>query len=204
MRLVRDKLKLGSAVLSDFFGALMVAVCLAGSIWYSFLRPDDASARIPRVAAATAQLSERLTKARFEIDRRSVDEQALRRRIEALGGLPVNASVETELRRLADMAVRYGLRISAMDPHSVARYGEVTEERHELTLVGSFFGISEFLAEIEASKIWADITYLSIERSKPARLRDGVVESETCQARLIISFFSAPESHGSAKEGSEP
>ena len=204
MRLVRDKLRLGSTVLGDLFGALMVAVCLAGSIWYSFLRPDDASARIPRVAAEMAQLSERLTKARFEIDRRSADEQRLKTRIEALGGLPVNASVETELRRLADMAVRFGLRISAMDPHSVKRYGEVTEERHELTLVGSFLGISEFLAEIEVSKIWADITYLSIERSKPRSLRDGGVGSEACQARLIISFFSAPESHGSEMEGSGP
>jgi hypothetical protein len=178
----------------DAAGGGGALACLAAALWLCTACAD----RLARQAAAHR---EALIVGRRDL---GVLRETLRRQSESLaarqaelagrGHLPEQAPVESYLQTLAQLADRHHLRVLAQQPMPSRSYPGLLEQRYAYDVSGAAPNLIRFLAAMEKTDDWCDVSYLGLEMKPNASRADG---PPTPTASLILSIFSAPPSPAS-------
>ena len=177
----------------DLVGSVVVAALLAGGGWLAFVGGDETSAKVNELSEQIGATTHDIATLRAVQGRQEVLLAVSRRELAERGQLPVRAPIEEYFRTLSRLAADCGLEVKSQSPLPSRQYSGLLEQRFSYEVTGSTDGIMRFLAAIERTDYWADVSHLSVQRGTEA-----VAERA---ASLTLSLFSALPTDVSERQG---
>lgn len=178
-----------SLALVNGAGACIVAVCLVSAAWLLVVRADHFSSEQIELAQRWETARQDLIQLRDAYDRQQSIVEQRRKELNERGKLPQAAPVEDYFQRLARFTTDYGLHIRAHRPHGSRTYPGLVEQRFAYEITGPVDNVIRFLAAVESTEFWCDISYFALEdgiSNEPGQAAHPV-------ASLTISMFHEPE-----------
>jgi len=182
----------------DCLGGSTLAACALGFAWLTFLRetgPTATIAELQQTAAAAARDLSGLSGMRDQ--QRSVV-AARRQELADRGRLPDQAPIEAYFQTLAALAAEHHLQIRRHHPLAPRVYPGLLEQRFAYEVTGRVPDLTGFLAAVEHTVYWADVSYLKIDRGD--EVKRGLADQRVAQ--LTFSLFAALPPDPTPKEPS--
>ncbi len=171
----------------DVVGACAVLCCLGGFVWLTMIRTNVASQELNTSRRKMQTLQRQKIAVHNSITAQTKAIGATRDELAESGSLPAVARVEDYFQFLSTTARNRNLRVLRHLPLSSRDYAGLLEQRYTFDVSGPTPNILAFLADIEESKYWADVSYLKIYRNI-----DQSVAGSDRVASLTISMYSNP------------
>lgn len=172
----------------DVVGGLVLAACVTGFFWLTFVQNDQTKNHIDdlrHVIDVARRDIRALERARAGQNRKLAEHQAT---LEQTGRLPERAPTEEYFKTLSKLAQQNSLRVIRLNPLGARIYPGLLEERYVYEVMGSMPNVVRFLEAIEQADYWADVSYLHLSR--------GIGDENSAigkrRAELTLSLFSAP------------
>ncbi len=170
----------------DLLGGTVVAGCILGACWMAFVHGDGTREEVAQVSEHLRAASRDVASLRTVLDRRSALVVQRTRELADRGQLPTRAPVEAYFRELSRLAQECQLNVVSQEPRTPRQYPGLLEQRFSYDVSGPTDGIMRFLAAIERTEFWADVSYLKIQHGPGAEN----VAAERRSASLTLSLFS--------------
>lgn len=171
----------------DVAGTLLTGVLLTTVAWYAFLKPDTATSRVRLVLEEVEQSRADLRQLQMALDRQVALNRNLMVSAAQKGRLPTKSPVEHDLRTITALANSNRVKFVSVAPTSEVRYPGVLELRYRVDTTGTYPDHLRFLAAFEGCSLWADVTYMRMQRS----VSDVNEIEPMCNSQLTLSFYSA-------------
>jgi hypothetical protein len=170
-------------------GAALVAVCLVCASWVVIVRTDQVTDQGRDINVELEAARQDLVQLRESCDRQRVLIAHRERELKERGKLPSKPPVEAYFQALARLTALHGLNVRAHRPSGQRTYPGLVEQRFAYELTGPVDDLVRFLAAMEQSEYWCDVSYLSLEEGASADAHADPIPV----AQLTISMFYEPE-----------
>lgn len=170
----------------DAAGALCVLMGGAGALWLLLVQTQDTTAALRSVQTLIASAEADLRMAEATSKRQRAARIGLQSSLDSVGRLPEETPIEDYFRELSRLAARHRVRIILQSPLSPRRYPGLLEERFAYEVTAATADLVAFLAAIERTNFWADVSYLVLRNDSSP---DG--DRRMSIGSLTFSLFSA-------------
>ncbi len=168
----------------DLFGAAAAIAVGTVGLWSGLVRPQTSSQQLndlqTRLAEARTSYETTLT----AIERKSIELNRLRTKVQENGSLPQRSPVEADLRRLSQLAVDNHVQLVEIAPLATEQYPGLTELTYSAHASGTFGGLMAFMRDFERAPFWADISRVRLSRK-------GSLDDPHRSAEIVVSLFAS-------------